>query len=107
MQIDDKNSKMRDVVLASLRELNDGETHFISLINNFMQKKWYQSTTVWFNVIVTIVSIATSFQGVATFDKYAELLTGVVVIGNVILRVWFTSQPILATPTVPPATISA
>ena len=83
-----------------LQECNAAET-FISNLYKIMTKKWYQSTTVWFNVLVTVIGVATSLQGVATFDKYAQILGTVVVVGNVILRVWFTNTAILATPNSP------
>lgn len=78
------------------------EDEIIIKSKKFMSKKWYESSTVYFNIIVTIIGVATSFQGIATFDKYAQVLGAVTVVGNIILRVWFTNQPILATPILPP-----
>ena len=72
-------------------------------LNKFMAKHWYESTTVWFNIIVTVVGTTTSLQGIATFDKYAQLLGVATIVGNLILRVWFTNQAILATPVPPTA----
>lgn len=59
--------------------------------------KWFESKTIWFNIIVTVLGIAASLQSIATFDKYAQVLGLVTVIGNVILRVWFTNT-VIATP---------
>lgn len=61
---------------------------------------WYQSKTIWFNVLITILGVVASLQGIATFDKYAQVLGLITVIGNVILRVWFTSTNISSTPSV-------
>lgn len=74
-----------------------------SLTNNKMttQFSWsalFTSKTIWLNVIVTIIGIATSLQGVATFDKYATVLGVVTIIGNVILKIWFNNSAIASTP---------
>lgn len=64
-------------------------------LKNYMQTiHWYESKTVWFNIIVTVLGVVASLQGLSTFDKYAQILGGITVLGNTILRVWFTSAPI-------------
>ena len=62
--------------------------------------KWYQSKTVWFNVIMTLLGVIASIQGMPFFDKYAVLLGLVTVFGNTILRVWFTNSSIASSQTV-------
>lgn len=57
----------------------------------------FSSKTVWFNIVTSVVGIAIALQSISTFNKYAGILLGIVAVGNVILRVWFTSTPILAT----------
>jgi hypothetical protein len=63
-------------------------------------KPWYESKTVWFNVITMLLGI---IPIVGAFVKLIEPQTAVVIdgvlamvagIGNVILRVWFTTEPI-------------
>ena len=56
---------------------------------------WYASKTVWFNVVMTIVGISTALGG--TFPQYGLILGALTTVGNVILRVWFTSTPIGST----------
>lgn len=58
-------------------------------------KKWYQSKTVWFNIVTTIVGVVTFLQGQPTFAEFAPWLVLVAGIGNLILRIWFTDQPIV------------
>ena len=55
---------------------------------------WFESKTVWFNVFMTIVGIASALQGMDIFAKYAEVFLIVVTVGNIILRVWFTNSNI-------------
>ena len=72
-----------------------------SLNNMTTQFSWsalFTSKTIWFNIIVTAVGIATSLQGIATFDKYATVLGVVTIIGNVILKIWFNTTNIASTP---------
>ena len=63
-------------------------------------KPWYESKTVWFNLITMLLAI---FPIVGAFVKVIEPSTAVIIdavlamvagIGNVILRVWFTDVPI-------------
>lgn len=59
-------------------------------------KPWYQSKTLWFNVFTMLVLIAEQIP--ALWPNPPEWLTvavgAVLVVGNVILRVWFTSEPL-------------
>ena len=63
-------------------------------------KAWYQSKVVWVNVITTLIMILTLF----TAAENSALLPPVaipwiaiaVAVLNIVLRVWFTAQPIAA-----------
>lgn len=59
------------------------------------EKKWYHSRTVWFNLLLGSVKIATELQGSGMFsDSRADTIFALIVgIGNVILRL-DTSKPI-------------
>jgi hypothetical protein len=63
-------------------------------------KLWYESKTLWFNALMTIVFavpvIAASAEALSPeqavlINSIAALITG---LGNVFLRVWFTDTPI-------------
>ena len=59
-------------------------------------KEWYQSKTVWLGVITTLIGalqLVAQFLGTGVFTPEAFTLLAVGVLG-VILRVWFTDQPI-------------
>lgn len=59
-------------------------------------KAWYQSKTVWFNVLFGLVSLASLF-GYADFTPDPNVATGVALLGavvNFVLRIWFTSGPV-------------
>ena len=49
-------------------------------------KKWYQSKTVWFNVISAAVTIASELTNVFPASKHPEIFTTVITVGNVLLR---------------------
>jgi hypothetical protein len=67
--------------------------------DKFMTKNWYQSKTVWFNIIVFIVGFGALPQFVAVLPvSWLPYVVLVGAVGNYILRVWFTSTPISATP---------
>ncbi len=59
-------------------------------------KYWFKSKTVWFNVIVTIIALATELSNadVLSTENLLKIYAGVISIGNIILRVFFTTQPI-------------
>lgn len=59
-------------------------------------KPFYFSKTVWLNVITTIVAALTFLPTVGGLIPEAALpyLLGAVGILNIILRVWFTEQPV-------------
>lgn len=60
-----------------------------------MEKKWYQSKTIWFNLIMaSLIGIEASFsyfQGILDHQVYAILAT-VLAVGNGILRVISTAK---------------
>lgn len=63
-------------------------------------KNWWESWTLWFNVASLIVAIAGVFTdpALASDPRIVSVATAVVTVGNVILRVLRTSQPIAGTP---------
>jgi len=56
-------------------------------------KYWYQSKTVWFNVILTITEVAAMMSETMP-DGYKMGLLAVQGVGNIVLRVWFTNSSI-------------
>jgi len=59
-------------------------------------KPWYQSKTVWFNVLYAIVALA-GFLGYGDFTPDPNVVTGAALLGaivNFVLRVWFTDTGI-------------
>ncbi len=56
--------------------------------------KWYQSRTVWFNVIVTAIALATELSDAQLPVSLLKVYGTVITLGNIILRVFFTSKPI-------------
>jgi hypothetical protein len=62
-------------------------------------KEWYASKTIWLNVVLTLVGVATFFaeprnDPVASVASIAAAVVGVC---TVVLRVWFTSAAIVGT----------
>lgn len=85
--------------------ITPSEIHLISNNNNkknmgtkFSWSALFSSKTVWLNVIVTIIGYATYLTSVASFDKYAVLLGGILALGNLILKIWFNTTAIASTP---------
>jgi hypothetical protein len=62
-------------------------------------KPWYQSKVVWLNVITTVIAVLSLF-GTETLSfmtpQVTELVLFSVAVLNVLLRVWFTSEPVTA-----------
>lgn len=67
-------------------------TDFLILEKNM--KSIFESKTVWFNVIMTIIGIVIAFQGIPALQAWSAFLAGILAVGNVILRVWFTTTAI-------------
>jgi len=63
-------------------------------------KKWYESKTIWFNIIMTISGIAVVITPHIP-EKWAALTMSIQGIGNLVLRVWFTSATISNIPAEP------
>ena len=80
--------------------MSNYELDYYNLGENMNTIKWYQSKTVWFNIVITIVGIVASLQGAKIFDNYADVFVVITLVGNVILRVWFTNSNISSTPSV-------
>ena len=60
----------------------------------------FDCKTVWLNVIITIIGLATYLQSVASFDKYAVVLGIILTFGNLILKIWFNDTAIASSPKV-------
>lgn len=59
-----------------------------------MPKSIFASKTVWFNLVMTVIGFITALQSMPTFEVYAPYFAIALALGNVVLRVWFTAQPI-------------
>jgi hypothetical protein len=55
-------------------------------------KKWYQSRTVWFNVIALLVVVLQRMGELNIGDP--RMLESVLAVGNLFLRVFSTVQPV-------------
>lgn len=56
-------------------------------------KKWYQSKTVWANIVSILVLILAEFVAKGIFSNYAEYWAAGIAIGNVLMR-FITVEPI-------------
>ena len=63
-----------------------------------MSKKWYESKTVWFNVLGLIIAAAGELTNAFPSGQVAKISAFVLTIGNIILRL-MTTKPIEPTPT--------
>jgi len=63
-------------------------------------KKWYQSKTLWFNILTFIVALLTAILDEKLFtDPVAiSIFTFFLTVGNLALRIFFTAEPIEGTP---------
>lgn len=55
-------------------------------------KKWYESKTVLFNILTTIIMIASFVGDVHESVKAVTIM--IVGIGNIVLRIWFTEMKV-------------
>lgn len=56
--------------------------------------KWYLSKTFWFNVITLVVSLAAELSEIYPVSSNPKIYVTVITVGNLILRMFFTSKPI-------------
>ena len=61
------------------------------------RKQWYESKTIWFNIIMTISGIAVVITPHIP-EKWTAFTMSIQGIGNLVLRVWFTSATISSAP---------
>lgn len=54
-------------------------------------KVWYKSKSVWLNVILTVITILSA----NILAIPANISVATIAILNIILRIWFTSEPIV------------
>lgn len=58
--------------------------------------KWYQSKTFWFNFITGALAIASELSQILSISQHPKLYISIITVGNIILRLFFTSKPIVA-----------
>jgi uncharacterized membrane protein len=49
-------------------------------------KKWFQSKTVWFNVITAVVTLAGELSNIFPITKHPAIYTTIITVGNLLLR---------------------
>jgi hypothetical protein len=57
-------------------------------------KLWYQSKTLWFNVISLVLGVLGAIVGLLQTQVAVIVVTGFIGLGNAVLRIWFTDSPI-------------
>jgi hypothetical protein len=57
------------------------------------QKRWWQSKTVWLNAFTALAAVALYAANHLT-GRAAEISSAVVAVANIVLRVFFTGQPV-------------
>ena len=65
-----------------------------------MKKPWYESKTVWFNIISIAVSLLGTASGMIPDGPWSMTIPLLIALGNGILRIWFTNSGI-GTPDAP------
>lgn len=63
-------------------------------------KKWWQSKTLWFNIIGLVLALAGELSKAFPSGQVAQISAFVLTIGNIILRL-ITTQPITGAATPP------
>lgn len=58
-------------------------------------KHWYQSKLTWLGILTTVIAIAEYLS--QSVPAWSSVLTGVVGVGNIVLRVYFTNTVIKGT----------
>jgi hypothetical protein len=57
-------------------------------------KTWWQSKTLWFNIVTLILGVLGAVLGVVKTELWVIILTAVIALGNGVLRIWFTDTGI-------------
>jgi len=57
-------------------------------------KKWYQSKTVWLNILTLALGLATVIAKILPAPTGFAITAIVIPVLNLVLRIWFTGQPI-------------
>jgi pilus assembly protein Flp/PilA len=57
-------------------------------------KAWYQSKIVWVNALATLAAVLDALKVLNIPAEYLAIGATVIAVLNVILRIWFTDQPI-------------
>jgi len=64
-------------------------------ISNETPKMWYESKTVWFNIIMTLILVASFVTTVSGLPEWVVPVSMIVQgVGNIVLRVWFTDSTV-------------
>lgn len=59
-----------------------------------MQKQWWKSKTVWFNLITLVLGVVGALLNLIETKAWVLVFTAVMALGNGILRIYFTDTPI-------------
>jgi predicted membrane channel-forming protein YqfA (hemolysin III family) len=57
-------------------------------------KQWYQSKTLWFNIITLVVGVVAAILGLVETKVWVIILTAVNALGNGVLRIFFTNSAV-------------
>ena len=72
------------------------EVDYLKFNQENIMKKWYQSKTVWFNIILGIVWLSALPEFISILPvAWLQYTTLAGVVGNYILRVYFTVKTIV------------
>lgn len=58
-------------------------------------KKWFESKTLWFNIITLVLGVTGAVVGIIRSEEWIIILAVVNALGNGILRIWFTESAIV------------
>lgn len=56
-------------------------------------KRWYESRTIWFNIITTALGIVAELSNTFPVSDHPKLWISIVAVGNIILRL-LTEKPL-------------
>ena len=57
-------------------------------------KPWYQSKTLWFNVVTLILGVLGELRPFVPAGTWTLIMIGAMALGNGVLRIWFTDTAI-------------